>query len=353
MTDQSRIEDDLARTRARMDERLNELQDRLTPSRLATDAMTYLQGSDTGEFASNLLASAKRKPIPALVAGIGLAWLMASDARERHGYGTETTTRGNSLPWSSTDEFDRHLELVDSNVTRTHGEAESAFSDRLHDARGKALGVMRSAQDTSSTYAARIADVISSTKSSISASAQGLGDRMHGMHQGLASGAHSLADNARGLQDSLSSGARNASGQLAHGRQALRGTGDEMLSRVLESPVMLGALGLGVGALLGALVPQTDAEEQALGGMAGQARTALRDVAQETLNRGSAAAQQALQAGRDSAQAHGLMGQQDLGSLAKQAGSGQLSGAAAEVAGDVLKAVDGALHGKQEPSSKG
>ena len=42
MSDQAGIESDLARTRARMDERLSELQARLTPKRIAEDVMGYV-----------------------------------------------------------------------------------------------------------------------------------------------------------------------------------------------------------------------------------------------------------------------------------------------------------------------
>jgi hypothetical protein len=53
-----------------------------------------------------------------------------------------------------------------------------------------------------------------------------------------------------------------------------------------ESPVLLGALGLAAGALLGALLPQTDQKEAALGGIASQARDAATNLAQGAMESG-------------------------------------------------------------------
>ena len=46
LTETDRIERDLARTRARMDSRLDELQDHLTPKQMLNDAFAYFRGGD-------------------------------------------------------------------------------------------------------------------------------------------------------------------------------------------------------------------------------------------------------------------------------------------------------------------
>lgn len=333
MSDQAQIEQDLAKTRARMDERLSQLQERLTPNRIVNDLMSYVQGSDTGEFASTLMASAKRNPIPAVITGIGMAWLMASDARDRGA----STSAGAPDRWSNVDEFRDHLTRAESSVMRHPDEDEPTFKGRLHDAMGGALGIARSAQDTAETYASKLAESVSSTR-------QRLMEGAHDLRDSGANATRGIGESAAHLQRTMTDGARQAGGRVAEGASAARGAGGDMFASVMDSPIILGALGLGIGALLGALVPQTEAEENALGGMAGQARTALRDVAQEVMDRGGTAAQQALQAGRDTVHGHGLAGEKDLGALASEAGSGKLSGGIAEVAKNALKAADDAIH---------
>ena len=54
MTDSTtRIEEDLRATRARMDGRLTELQEHLTPGQILDDVMAYFRDSGGGDFGRN------------------------------------------------------------------------------------------------------------------------------------------------------------------------------------------------------------------------------------------------------------------------------------------------------------
>ncbi len=116
-----------------------------------------------------------------------------------------------------------------------------------------------------------------------------------------------------------------------------------LIAALSDSPVLLGALSLAAGALLGALVPQSDQEEAALGGIAGQTRATARDLAQEVVDRGGRVAQTVLEAGRSSASEHGLTSGKSTGTLVDAALSGDLAGNAKQVAQDVLRAGDEAV----------
>jgi hypothetical protein len=109
--------------------------------------------------------------------------------------------------------------------------------------------------------------------------------------------------------------------------------------------VLLGALGLAAGALLGALIPQSDEEEAALGGIAGQARDAARTLAQEAANRGGSVAQAVLKAGQDSVAQHGLASTEgkSVGGIVDAVLSGDVAANAKQVAQDVLRAGDEAV----------
>ncbi|WP_267414887.1 DUF3618 domain-containing protein, partial [Sphingomonas sp. GC_Shp_4] len=76
--DTEQIEQDLAQTRARMDRRLDELQDKMSPKQIVNDALAYVQGGDGADFTSSLISRAKANPWAAVVTGAGLAWLMTS-----------------------------------------------------------------------------------------------------------------------------------------------------------------------------------------------------------------------------------------------------------------------------------
>ena len=117
--------------------------------------------------------------------------------------------------------------------------------------------------------------------------------------------------------------------------------------------MLLGALGLAVGALLGALVPQSDQEEAALGEVADEARTAASTLAQGAMDRGGEVAQQALEAGRDSARTLGLTGDKTVGNVVDEALSGDLAGSIKQTARDVMKAADEALQKSASKKTEG
>src|ERR1700710_2957784 len=81
ITEQDKVEDNLRQTRSRLDGHLSELQEKLAPSQVVTDLFDYVRGHGGQEFARNLIGSAAKNPLPAVIAGVGLAWLIAANFR--------------------------------------------------------------------------------------------------------------------------------------------------------------------------------------------------------------------------------------------------------------------------------
>jgi hypothetical protein len=278
------------------------------------------------------MASVQGNPLPAALTGIGLAWLMASNARSPSGDAAASTASGtgktrlstgpSGLQWTGHDDLERRIRAAEQGVARQRGETEDAFRGRLEGARGEALGLARQAQDTAESFGQRVQEALAAARQSVT------------------QGAHDLRDRASDAAGQLGSGAQNAGAQLAQGGQAARQMGNNLISTITDNPVLLGAVGLAVGALLGALVPQSEQEESALGGMAGQARDTARNLAQEVVDRGGQVAQRAIDAGRDSARAHGLTGDKSVGDLVEGVKRGGLAESVKQVAKDVLQAGD-------------
>lgn len=76
-----RIEADLARTRERMRVRLNELGHHLAPRQMVDDALVRFRGGRGADFTDDLIGRAKANPLPAGIAGVAIAWLMAGRNR--------------------------------------------------------------------------------------------------------------------------------------------------------------------------------------------------------------------------------------------------------------------------------
>lgn len=71
------LEREIARTRAEIDRKLALLQERLSPRRVAGQVAGSV-GAQGGAFARNLGSALRDNPVPALLLGIGVLWLMVA-----------------------------------------------------------------------------------------------------------------------------------------------------------------------------------------------------------------------------------------------------------------------------------
>ena len=296
--DTDQIERDLAQTRARMDRRLDELGDRLQPNQLVNDALAHVTGGDGADFTQGLIAKARANPIPAALAGMGIAWLMASSQNK--------AARG---------EPDVHTRLrsAEAGVVRLQDEHPDVHASRLDDARGQVLGIARNASDSASSYGQRIKEAVASAT------------------QSLKETSHDMGSSASG-----------AVGRLSNGKGGLAG-----------NPVVLGSAAALVGLVAGVLIPVSEQEERALGAVAGRVRTRGRDLAQDVVNRGAQVAGEALGAAKDSAQAHGLTGDRPIGELVGDLKSGELLGHVKQAAQEVADASKDSVRSQLNDGERG
>jgi hypothetical protein len=302
LKDTDKIEADLARTRARMDSRLDQLQDHLTPKQMVNDAFAYFRGGDGSDFTNDLVTRVKANPLPVALVGVGVAWLMAS----KH---TSTSTSDAV----AADDLDARIRFAEGQVVRANHEDEDPYTARVHDARGKVLGVARDASDTAASYAQRLKDALSAGRDGARRSSHDL--------------SHRLSDTA----------AKGGSA-LQKGTQTMAGSARDTLSSLASNPFALGAIAAVVGAVAGSLLPTLEQEEAALGATATKLRTAGRDLAQEVVDRGGRVANETLDAVKDSASAHGLTPDKPVGDVVADLKNGDLLGQVKEVAHDTLKA---------------
>jgi len=232
-------------------------------------------------------------------------------------------------------------------VSRHPDEAEHDYAYRLDEARGHAVGLSRNTDETTESFGQRIRDALANTQRTVTESAHDLRDKVSGSVSAAGDAIGSLGATAQGTAQSLGSAAQDAARQagdvLSQRGQAAGKAGGNLVAALTESPVLLGVLGLAAGALLGALLPQSDQEEAALGGIAGQARDTVSGLAKEAMERGSNVAQTVLDKGGESAKAHGLGGDATAGNVVDAALSGKLAGSAKEVLQDVLRTGDEAI----------
>jgi ElaB/YqjD/DUF883 family membrane-anchored ribosome-binding protein len=318
--DTDQIEQDLARTRARMDERLDALQDKMSPAQLVNDAFSHLGGNDGGAFTENLIIRAKANPLAVALVGVGFAWLMMPNQR------------AGGRAAHPADDLSARLRLAEDQVRRSEGEHDDAFNERLYVARGRVLGLERNPAEPSSSYGERITQALTSAR-------QRLRETSHDAQAGLAGAVSGAGEHFE----------RGAYTLHQRSRNMVQNTRTSFAS-LKSNPLALGGLAAVAGLILGSLPPTSDAEENAFGSAAGKLKATGRDMAQDLADKGGQVVNQVLDTARDSASREGLTADKPIGEAVAALKSGELVGSVKQVAADALEAGKSAA--KPEPASQ-
>jgi hypothetical protein len=82
MANQSeKLERDAGRTRAQLSEALEELRARMTPGQVIDQLIDYAREGPGAGFGRNLAREIRENPLPLVLIGIGIAWLMVASSR--------------------------------------------------------------------------------------------------------------------------------------------------------------------------------------------------------------------------------------------------------------------------------
>ena len=230
------IENEIEHTRAEVSATIDAIQSKLTPGQLMDQTMGYLRTSLPADFGSNLSRSIRDNPLPVALVGIGLAWLMMGGQPGRR----------NGL--REAEGFDYEFEDTAAGLG---GARAGAAGERL--------------KARASELSARAREVADSVSEKVGAS----------------------TESARVRLTELGSRSRER-------YQRARGSVNHVIE---EQPLVLGAIGLAVGAVLGASLPRTRQEDQWMG----ETRDRLLDSAKQNAREQMDSARQAVE---DDAQAH-------------------------------------------------
>ena len=349
-TESTAVDRDLDATRTRLGGHLDQLRNRMTPGQVLDDVVRYFRGKEGADFGRSLLSNVKENPLPAAVTGVGLAWLMATNGRAAVAQPASiaqsdvaTTTSAYEASARRQDEITAaraRIRLAEESVGRREGESDDAYKMRREDARGYAVGVTRQPEDTHESFADRIQGFLSDGKQSVA-------DSVRGARTSLSSAASSASSAISGYgssaQDAVADTMGRAGNTMSAGGQAAAQAGSRWAAALTESPVVMGVLSLAAGALLGALLPQSETEESALAGVAGKVRDTAAGLAHDGMDKGGDVAKSVLDAGTASVHGHGLAGEKSVGTLVDAAISGDLASDAKQVVADVLQAGDDAI----------
>lgn len=242
------LEHEIDQQRANISSIVDALESKLTPGQLFDQALAYTKGNG-GEFFQNLGTTVKNNPIPTVLASLSLAWLAMNQNRPIAPARVHT---GPSL-------MDR----------------ASAAASKVGQAVDSAKEQIRGAADTVTSRASSMADSVTARTSAVKDKA---GTWRDGASDRLADGSERLGRNAHDLTAQARETGAQAKGQFEH--------------MLREQPLVLAAIGLALGAAVGAALPSTRHEDRLLGKtsdrLTDQAKAKAREVKDTVASQASA-----------------------------------------------------------------
>lgn len=263
------IEEEIEYTRAELSDTLHALERKLSPGQLVDQTLGYFRGAGEGssEFAANLGRSIKDNPAPIALLGISLGWLMMGGSERsdrRHSRTYREPYRGPivtpSTATATTTTTQREPIVTSSGGTAGSGESRSGYKEKArhtaHEARERA------------------------------------GQWTHGAREKMGEAAEAAHYQAEHL------------GDMAHyqAERARRG----FAYMLQEHPLVLGSIGVAVGAVLGAGLPPTRREDELMGGKRDEFLEHTEAMGREQLYKAEHVAKAAQEAAREEAQRQGL-----------------------------------------------
>lgn len=269
--------------RQRIEARIGEIQERMSPGQLVDEAIAYAKGSGGAEYLSNLGNALKANPLPVALMGVSLAWLMAkggsatdlntTSAQEDPLYVAYGSVRRIAPPQRDGEETYSHFSDDAGQRFRALTDDAGRRAGNFLDASGKAY---RGFADATGKQLSHITDeagaMLDASTGWASASWNKAIDK-----------AGDVAKRARNTANDLTSSTSEASSILKDQSHRLN---DAILTHFRDQPLVGGALAFAVGAAIGAALPHTDMEDEVLGDAADTVKSSMAEQTTELLDEG-------------------------------------------------------------------
>lgn len=301
------LEREVDEQRNRVEERIGEIRDRLSPGQLLDEALSYSKNGGAN-FASNFAQQVTANPIPAALVGIGLAWLMGSNT-------SGPSYRPAPQPSWRRDEDDHpYARIASGGLRRTKHAADEAgqyWSEFQTDAgdtfKAKASETGERLGHFTDEAGKRFSGFIDDAGNRVRQVQDEAGNRLD---DALGWTSHNWSSAQSKVGDALgaaTAGARDIGNRVAQGTSDLGGTvqaQSEQLSRQVvdlfnKQPLVAGALAFAAGAAVGALLPTTPQEDALLGEQADKLKGQATKAAGDLYEKGKEQVQQAYETATD------------------------------------------------------
>jgi ElaB/YqjD/DUF883 family membrane-anchored ribosome-binding protein len=313
------IRQDIEGTRANMSSTIDEIQDRLTPQRIAEQAKGAVRDATVGrvqDMASNfgdtardtgstLMDTIRQNPLPAALIGIGAGWLFMSARRKA---ADRNNWRTRYQPDYSQNYGQRGYNGYGSyGASGTERSANGYPYDRYGQYGGGQYGGSQYGGQYGSQYSGQQQGSYQSSQQDDGKSGQ-VTDKVKDV-------ASSVGDRTQDMTDTAKQRASDMAEQAQWQAQRARGWFERTWD---ENPLVVAGAALAAGALLGLSVPATQAEQRMMGEASGNVLQKAADTAQDVTQNVTEKAQQTMRQAEQSASSQS--------SSSQQSGAGASSG---------------------------
>jgi ElaB/YqjD/DUF883 family membrane-anchored ribosome-binding protein len=349
------IEREVEMTRARLTGTVEELKDRVSPGQIAEQAMDWVRGSGGKEFLGNLGTSVRDNPVPVLLIAAGIGWLAFGGRAGARSYDEDWSGRTRHMPAGQ----GRSDYVGGAYAGESYGSTSGDPAYRVGSYPDDQPSLTERAGEMASDLREQAGDAASRVGDAARDAASRVGEAAGGAWEATRDTARQAAERVSGAgryaADSASQAWRSA-GDTAHdlGRRAADAgyMAQRRVSDVFEQqPLLMGAVGLALGAAIGALLPSTEAEDRLMG-----------ETRDEVAARAAELAGDAYEKAREAAGEHVERAREHLGEAYErtrerigESGLSPREGASAlgEVARDLRQAVERTAHDVAESLKEG
>jgi ElaB/YqjD/DUF883 family membrane-anchored ribosome-binding protein len=271
----SEIASDIRERRNRMDATLDELSNQFTVRSIVNSVLDWfvsrqvsMPGGGVAKSAyRNVAYQVRKHPLPAVLVGTGIAWMIIDAASEDEGQAS--SARG--------DVDDRQAPGASKEGPQLLEKAQTKLEQAKH-------------------AASEVTGAAKEKASALGEKASALGDAASGAAENL----------TRRAQDVYSQ-SRSTAVKVGHGMQQGYRSGAEQLEMAMREYPLAVAIGFAAaGALFGVLLPRTRPEDDFMGEKSDELLNATKEKGQELLERGKAVAERVAESAIGEAREHGL-----------------------------------------------
>jgi len=335
------IENDIRRTRGRMDATLDELGNRLTARSLLNSALDWWEqrspatqstaGTKTKQAYRSVARQVKHHPGPSILIGAGVAWLLM----EATSFDDEET-----VSYSGTMSGSGYRGDPSQSRSSMGGAGYSTYGDGgiTHEEMGEEDG------DHGPGIAEKTKDMAGQAREAVSGAAETLRKKASGIGDAV----QVVADTVGQRTHEYYEQGRSAGRRLSHGLEVGYQSGTEQFqSAVQEYPLGVGIGFAAIGALLGLLLPRTRREDELLGERSDELVESVKEAGKEALEHGKQIASRVAEAAAGEAERQGLTAQSATGAISEFAGkAGEVLRKAKEEAGAAAEELKGEVQAR-------